>query len=128
MIRIEIVRTPLAFDRPMGLSALDRGAVVEFQGIVRGIEDGEPIGAIDYECHEEMARAQLEKIAWEVAAAQELSDITILHRIGPVAAGETSLYIRTVATHRREAFDAAMTTIERIKQDVPIWKHPLRRA
>jgi len=109
--------------RELGVAAGDCGAVVEFQGIVRGSEAGVPIAAIDYECHVEMAKAQLGRIAEHVASFYELAEFTVLHRIGTVPVGETSLYLRAVAPHRREAFGAAMELIERLKKDVPIWKH-----
>jgi molybdopterin synthase catalytic subunit len=126
--RIEIVTGPIAVERPLGVAEPTCGAVVEFQGIVRGTEDGVAIRALEYECHEAMARTQLMKIAEDAAIVHGLKDITIIHRIGTVATGETSLYVRTVAPHRREAFAAAMMVVDRIKLDVPIWKHPIRAA
>lgn len=124
MVKVEILSEPLAPDRALGLSAGAEGAVVEFQGVVRDLEDGHRIAAIDYECHLPMACAQLQRIAVEVAAFHALADLVVLHRIGVVPAGEASLYVRAVAAHRREAFAAALEVIERLKRDVPIWKHP----
>jgi molybdopterin synthase catalytic subunit len=124
MVRVEIVQQAIEVDRELGFATGDCGAVVEFQGIVRGTEAGVPIAAIDYECHIEMAKAQLRRIAEEVATFYTVAEFVVLHRIGTVAVGETSLYIRSVAPHRREAFAAAMELIERLKKDVPIWKHP----
>jgi molybdopterin synthase catalytic subunit len=120
MTRIEITRDPL---RPPGARE-GSGAVVEFHGVVRGVEDERPILGIDYECHEEMARRQLERIAGETAAKHGLRDLVVLHRIGRVATGEPSLYVRAEAPHRQEAFTAVMELIDRLKQDVPIWKAP----
>jgi molybdopterin synthase catalytic subunit len=120
MTRIEITRDPLRAAGTDGTS----GAVVEFHGVVRNLEDGQPIAGIDYECHVEMARGQLERIAEETVAKYLLRDLLVLHRIGRVAAGEPSLYVRAEASHRREAFAAVAELIDRLKQDVPIWKQP----
>ena len=125
-MRVEILDGPLPADRRLGCSGGMDGAVVEFQGIVRATEHGEPIAGIDYECHVEMARVQLTRIAEELAAAHALSELTVLHRVGLVPVGETSLYLRAVAPHRKEAFAAAQELIDRLKRDVPIWKHPQR--
>lgn len=127
MVRVEILESHLEADRSWGLPHGRDGAVVEFQGIVRETEEGAPIAALDYECHGSMADSQLRRIAEEVAALHGLSELTVLHRIGVVRRGEASLYVRAVAPHRREAFAATMELIERLKRDVPIWKHPVSR-
>ena len=122
-IRVEIIEGPLPVD-PVRLAEPGReGSVVEFHGIVRGMEGTEPISAIDYECHVAMARVQLERIARRIAAAHDLSELRVLHRIGVVPAGETSLYLRAVSPHRAAAFAASQELIEELKRDVPIWKH-----
>jgi molybdopterin synthase catalytic subunit len=125
MVRVEIVETPLPPPVGAGGAAGHAGAVVEFHGIVRDHEDGRTIRAIEYECHREMALHQLLLIAEETASTHGLIDLTIIHRVGTVPAGEGSLYVRAVASHRGEAFAAAMELISRLKEDVPIWKHPI---
>jgi molybdopterin synthase catalytic subunit len=127
MVRVEIVDTPLLPPGDPGAAAGRAGAVVEFHGIVRDREDGRPIRGIEYECHQEMARHQLRLIAERIASTHGLIDLTIIHRVGTVPAGEGSLYVRAVASHRGEAFAAAAELISRLKEDVPIWKHPLER-
>jgi molybdopterin synthase catalytic subunit len=127
MVRVEIMPSPLEADRSWGLPRGREGAVVEFQGIVREDEGGKPIRALEYECHVPMAQAQLERIASQVAAFYGLAELLVLHRIGAVPVGEASLYVRAVAVHRREAFAAALELIERLKRDVPIWKHAVVR-
>lgn len=127
MVRAEIVSTPLPPPGGALVEARDAGAVIEFHGVVRDREDGRPIRGIDYECHHEMALHQLRKIAEATAAAHGLLELTIIHRVGPVLAGEASLYVKAVASHRGEAFAGAADLIARLKQDVPIWKHPIER-
>jgi molybdopterin synthase catalytic subunit len=127
MIRVEIVEGPLPVPRELGFPTGTGGAVVEFQGVVRGTEDGRPIRGIGYECHREMARHQLQKISEGIVADHRLIELIVLHRVGPVPTGETSLYVRAVAPHREEAFAAAGDLITKLKRDVPIWKHPIER-
>jgi molybdopterin synthase catalytic subunit len=123
MIRTEIVKTPLPAAYPQEKGSGREGAVVEFRGIVRETEDGRPIRGIEYECHEAMARHQLEQIAARVASAFGLIDLIVIHRIGEIRVGEASLYLRATAPHRGEAFAAAAEMIAQLKRDVPIWKH-----
>lgn len=127
MVHVEIVETPLPQAGGARVGAGDAGAVVEFHGVVRDHEEGRPIRGIDYECHREMALHQLRSIAERTAAANGLIELTIIHRVGEVPAGEASLYVRAVAPHRGEAFAGAAELIVRLKEDVPIWKHPIER-
>jgi molybdopterin synthase catalytic subunit len=120
MTRVEITREPLRASGTDGAS----GAVIEFHGVVRSLEEGRPIAGIDYECHEEMAQRQLERIAAEVRDKHGLHELVVQHRIGRVAVGEPSLYVRAEAGHRQEAFAAVAELIDRLKRDVPIWKNP----
>lgn len=101
------------------------GAVVDFFGVVRALEDGREISGIEYEAHLEMAQHQVEKI---VAAARErfqLEEVLLHHRIGFVAAGEASLFLRVMSGHRGEAFAGSEWMIAELKTKVPIWKRPL---
>jgi len=120
MIRIEITREPLPARESDGAS----GAIVEFHGVVRGNEEGRAITGLEYECHVEMAERQLRLIAEEVSARHAFRGLTVLHRVGPIDVGEASLYVRAEAPHREAAFSGTMELIERLKQDVPIWKQP----
>jgi len=124
-VQARIVAGPLRIERPFGLTGGGCGAAVEFQGVVRDSEDGAPIAGIDYECHARMAEAQLCRIAQQLASFFDLEELIVLHRVGPVPVGETSLYVRAIATRRHDAFVAVMELIEQLKRDVPIWKHPM---
>ncbi|MBD3162363.1 MAG: molybdenum cofactor biosynthesis protein MoaE [Candidatus Eisenbacteria bacterium] len=122
-IRVEVREGALSIE-PVRLEEPGRdGAAVVFHGIVRGQENGARIEAIEYECHVAMARVQLERIARRIARAHALSELVVLHRIGVVPVGETSLYLCAVSPHRPSAFAAAQELIEELKRDVPIWKH-----
>jgi molybdopterin synthase catalytic subunit len=101
------------------------GAVVDFFGVVRSIENELMIEAIEYEAFEAMAERQLALIADEAKDRYGLVSVIIHHRIGLVPAGEASLFVRVTACHRRAAFEGSSQIIERLKQAVPIWKHPV---
>ena len=100
------------------------GARVDFEGIVRGSEDGREIEGIDYEAHREMAEHQLKQIAKQAAIQFGLRSVIIHHRIGFVAVGEPSLFMRVCSGHREAAFQASRWIVDELKKKVPIWKRP----
>lgn len=102
-----------------------RGAVVEFEGIVRDTEDGCAIRGIEYEVFEAMALAELRRIADAIIQEYGLLDLVCVHRVGFIPIHDAAVYVRTAAKHRLEAYQANMECIERLKQTVPIWKHPI---
>lgn len=101
------------------------GAVVDFFGVVRTIENDRVIDGIEYEAFEAMAERQLTLIADDASERYGLPLVVIHHRIGFVRAGDASLYVRVSARHRRAAFEGSSQIIERLKESVPIWKHPV---
>jgi molybdopterin synthase catalytic subunit len=98
------------------------GAVVRFEGRVRGEENGHPIRALVYEAYQPMAERQMEKILRELGAAHPCLTVRVRHRIGEVRVGEIAVAIEALAAHRAEAFALASAFMDRLKQDVPIWK------
>ena len=98
------------------------GAVVEFAGIVRRDEDGASISALHYEAYEAMAKTEMERIVGELAARFSCQAVEVVHRIGRVPVGEASITVRIEAKHRAEAFSLLTEFMNRLKQDVPIWK------
>jgi molybdopterin synthase catalytic subunit len=120
---IRITREPLNAGR-LNFS-LNEGAVVDFFGVVRAIENDRLIDGIEYEAFEAMAERQLVLIAEEARDRYRLALVIIHHRIGYVRAGEASLFVRVTARHRSAAFEGSSQIIERLKQAVPIWKHPV---
>ena len=100
------------------------GAVVDFWGIVRGTEDGREIDGIEYEARQEIAEHQLKLIAQETIKKFALELILIHHRIGFIATGEASLFLRAASRHRAEAFRASQWAVNELKKKVPIWKRP----
>ena len=104
------------------------GAAVDFFGIVRGSEDGREIEGIDYEAHREMAEHQLRKIVEQATENFGLRQVFIYHRIGFIAVGEPSLFMRVCSPHRNEAFRAGQWIVDELKKKVPIWKRPNFKA
>ena len=111
----------LITDRETSVSA---GAVIVFQGIVRNMEDGVAINAIDYESFNEMACHQFELIFEDINRQWPIESVRLVHRIGVVPVNEPSLWVEIIAAHRAEAFAACQFLIDEMKVRVPIWKQP----
>jgi molybdopterin synthase catalytic subunit len=100
------------------------GAVVDFLGVVRELENGREIEGIDYEAHKAMAEHQMKTIADAAAENFRLNKVLLHHRIGFLRAGEASLFLRVCAQHRAAAFEASKWIVDELKKKVPIWKRP----
>lgn len=98
------------------------GAVITFLGVVRDLESGARIQGLDYTAHEAMARHQFGLLMDSLAARWPVESVRLVHRLGPVLAGEASLWVEVVAPHRGEAFAACQWLIDEMKRVVPIWK------
>jgi MoaE-MoaD fusion protein len=98
------------------------GAVVTFEGTVRNNTKDRPTLYLDYECYEAMALRLMAKIGCEVAQSFAVSRVAMVHRLGRMLVGETSVAVIVTAPHRRPAFEAALEGINRLKKTVPIWK------
>jgi len=105
-------------------TSLAAGAIVDFFGVVRELEDGREIDGIDYEAHQAMAEHQMRLIADAAAETFRLNEVLLHHRIGFVRAGEASLFLRVSAQHRAAAFEASRWIVDELKKKVPIWKRP----
>jgi molybdopterin synthase catalytic subunit len=99
------------------------GAVVVFDGIVRDDE----ITEMELEAYEDVAAAEMEKIAREATDQFRLQHVDIVHRIGRLMVGENILVIVVSAGHRQEAYAGSRFIIEEIKKSVPIWKKELTK-
>ncbi len=120
----EVLVTDAQLNAPGNRVDLAAGARVDFHGIVRGSEDGREIEGIDYEAHWKMAEHQLRQIAEQAMIQFELRSVIIHHRIGFVAVGESSLFVRVFSGHRQAAFQASRWIVDELKKKVPIWKRP----
>ncbi|MBV9404568.1 MAG: molybdenum cofactor biosynthesis protein MoaE, partial [Acidobacteriaceae bacterium] len=98
------------------------GAVVVFEGVVRNHTRQRATLYLDYECYEGMALQEMTRIGREIANQFEIDRMGIIHRLGRLQIGETSVAIVITAAHRKPAFEAALEAINRLKREVPIWK------
>lgn len=116
---IEIKNGPLA---PTPAPRGDFGALVDFCGVVRSEEGGEPISALEYQAYQPMAEREMTRIVRELTNEFPCGEIYIAHRLGLVPVGETAIIVRATARHRGPAFSFVTKFMDRLKIDVPIWK------
>jgi molybdopterin synthase catalytic subunit len=101
------------------------GAIVDFWGVVRGLEEGREISGIEYEAHTPMAEHQMRGLAESATNKFGLTKVVVHHRIGFVPAAEASIVVRVASAHRPAAFSASQWIMDELKRTVPIWKHPI---
>ena len=98
------------------------GAVCTFDGIVRNNTRGRETLYLDYESYEAMALQQMHSLAAESVTKFGVRDIALIHRLGRLYVGESSVLIVVASAHRGAAFDACRWLIDTLKKTVPIWK------
>jgi molybdopterin synthase catalytic subunit len=98
------------------------GATCVFAGTVRNRSEAGDVSGLVYEAWDELAERRLREVAGEMRSTWPVCRVALLHRIGALDVGETSVVVACSAPHRAEAFEACRHGIERLKQDVPIWK------
>jgi molybdopterin synthase catalytic subunit len=121
-LQVHIGPGPIANPQPSLVIDMGIGALVEFTGVVRGEENGGTIGGLVYEAYQPMAEREITRIVTELAASRRVLGVRVVHRIGRVPVGEAAIYVAVVAKHRAEAFALLTGFMDRLKQDVPIWK------
>jgi MoaE-MoaD fusion protein len=118
-----IVRNPI--DSPRVLNSIKRGedgAALVFEGVVRNHSRGRKTRYLEYEAYEEMALQQMESLAAQALTQFQIRDVAIVHRLGHLEIGETSVLIAVASAHRAAGFDACRWLIDSLKRTVPIWK------
>ncbi|MBM4114159.1 MAG: molybdenum cofactor biosynthesis protein MoaE [Phycisphaerae bacterium] len=123
-VSVRFVEGPIADEATRDCSSIECGARLVFDGIVREMEDGRRIHAIDYEAYRPMADRELERLARETARRFPIHAIEVIHSVGKVEVGRCSFRLVLRSAHRQEALAAAAHFIDSMKRDVPIWKHP----
>jgi molybdopterin synthase catalytic subunit len=98
------------------------GAIVIFDGIVRDNTRGRKTLYLDYEAYEEMALAEMRKLAAEAQERFAIDRVGVVHRLGRLEIGESSIVIVVTSAHRGAAFDACRWLIDTLKRTVPVWK------
>lgn len=120
---IAIVREP--FDPGtlvMSAKNVADGALVIFDGTVRNQTRGRQTLHLDYEAYEEMALKQMKELAAQAHERFGVRHVTIVHRLGRLVVGETSVFIMVASAHRAQAYEASRWLIDTLKKTVPIWK------
>ncbi len=105
-----------------GIKAAEDGAVCAFDGIVRDNTRGRRTLHLDYEAYEAMALEQMLGLGAEAIARFGVRDVALVHRLGRLVVGETSVFIAVASAHRGAAFEACRWLIDTLKKTVPIWK------
>jgi len=98
------------------------GAIVTFDGFVRNLSHNRSTLYLDYEAYESMALAKMREIGQQLHAKYAIHRVAIVHRLGRLEIGETSVFIAVSAPHRAAAFEACRYAIDTLKRTVPIWK------
>jgi molybdopterin converting factor subunit 1 len=121
--RAQIVRCAIDAQKiSNGLKQGADGATVAFEGIVRNQTRGRKTLYLDYEAYEEMALPQMEALATQALQQFAIRDVALVHRLGRLEIGETSVLISVASAHRAAAFEACRWLIDTLKRTVPIWK------
>jgi molybdopterin synthase catalytic subunit len=120
---LDIRDTLLSADECLGFVADPAaGGTTVFVGAVRNDDDGRSVTKLAYSAHP-TALNELRRIAEEVAASVPVVAVAAVHRTGELGIGGVAVIVAVSAVHRGEAFDAARMLIDRLKHEVPIWKH-----
>jgi molybdopterin synthase catalytic subunit len=122
-VRVEIVDEVIpSAEIVAGLKAGADGAMCVFDGIVRDNTRGRKTLHLDYEAYREMALEQMRALAAEAIAKFGVRDVALVHRLGRLVVGETSVLVAVASAHRGAAFEACRWLIDTLKRTVPIWK------
>jgi molybdopterin synthase catalytic subunit len=120
---VDIRDTPLSTDECLAaVSDRSAGGTALFVGAVRDDDGGRAVSRLAYSAHPS-ALEQLRQVAKEVATATPVVGVAAVHRVGELAIGDLAVVVAVSAVHRGEAFVACRQLIDRLKHEVPIWKH-----
>lgn len=121
--RASIVRAPIDTAAvAASVRAPEDGAVALFDGVVRNNTRGRRTLYLDYEAYEELALKQMNELAAKALSQFSVRDVKIVHRVGRLEIGESSVFIAVASAHRAAAFDACRWLIDTLKKTVPIYK------
>jgi len=121
--RASIVREPIDTEGVLKrIKCGEDGAAVVFEGVVRNETRGRKTLYLDYEAYEQMALDQMEGLAEQALKQFQVREVALVHRLGRLEIGETSVLIAVASAHRAAAFDACRWLIDTLKRTVPIWK------
>jgi len=120
---VALVREPIDAEQIVrAIKAGADGAVCVFDGMVRDNTRGRETLHLDYEAYEEMALKQMSELRAQAIATFGVREVAIVHRLGRLLVGETSVLIVVASAHRGAGFEACRWVIDTLKKTVPIWK------
>jgi molybdopterin synthase catalytic subunit len=121
--RADVVDAPMSVrDVESLVSGPDAGAVVTFSGDVRDHDHGRSVARLEYEGHPTAAHV-LAQVAQAVAERHDVIAVAVMHRVGPLAIGDSALVAAVSSAHRKEAFAACADLVDEVKAHLPVWKH-----
>ena len=121
--RVRIIREKIETDAILArMKHPEDGAAVVFEGVVRNHSRGRHTLYLDYEGYEPMALKQMEALAAQALGQFKVREVAIIHRLGRLEIGETSVLVIVASAHRGPAFEACRWLIDTLKRTVPIWK------
>jgi molybdopterin synthase catalytic subunit len=125
VVLAEIRETPLSVDEVLDAVRHPRaGGIATFLGVVRKLDDGRGVQALDYSSHPSAPHV-LREIAERLATGGDVIRIAALHRVGHLEIGDLALVVAVSAAHRGTAFDVCRELVDTLKATVPIWKHQI---
>jgi molybdopterin synthase catalytic subunit len=126
---VEVIRLAELREEPLSVDELRAavsdpraGGIALFAGAVRDADHGRDVVRLSYSAHPS-AVAELRRVAEKVAADFDVVALAAVHRIGDLEIGDLSVVVAVSCAHRAEAFEACRVLIDRLKHEVPIWKH-----
>ena len=115
---VELLKTHLVTD--------GCGAVVSFQGITRGMDEGEEVLRLEFDAWQDKLSSTLHELAEQAVSKYGLNSVAMAHRTGSVGPGENIVAIHVASPHRREAFDGCSWLIDELKRQAPLWKKEVK--
>jgi molybdopterin synthase catalytic subunit len=120
---IEITEDSIDTDQVLkSVQSSQAGASVLFVGTTRQYTGGKETLRLDYDCYQEMALKKMESLREQAMAKWPIEECSIVHRIGTVELGESSIAVAVSTPHRADSFEAAQWLVDTLKKEVPIWK------
>ena len=120
---IEIIHQPIETDKVLASVQSDRaGATVLFVGTTRQFTDDKETLQLDYECYEQMAIKKMQQLRDQALDKWPIIECSMVHRVGRVKLGESSIAVAVSTPHREASFEAARWLVDTLKKQVPIWK------
>lgn len=120
--------SPRVDEAMAAVTAPGAGGTVVFVGTVRDRSEAGPVERLEYTVYREMAERVLRQIAEEAAGKWPLAGVVILHAVGNLVVGDTTVVVACSGPHRSEAFDGCRYAIDEVKRRVPIWKKEIGPA